>query len=216
MLSQFKKTFKNFFKILFISFAIFGICLGYISKIDNLSNKKVYRKFWENCGLFEYKKNYTHIMNKTISIKTAYHEAGHALVAALLKATIKSVTIFTKKINPFLYKEGGLTEMSIFPIYDNLIKIFLAGYAVEKIIFKTTDNGFEDDLDKASNIAFIKNEEYSHNNQTPAEILEEDLNAVTKMINQNINKLHAIANALSKTKKLTGDEVVYLVQTIKN
>lgn len=222
MFSKITRTFNSFLKILFISLTIFAVCLGNTSAkvpsfeklVGSPCKAKVFRKDWKKSGLFQYNKKHLAKNNSETNRRIAYHEAGHAIITALLGAKVNSIKMFNKKIFYFLvYKKGGLTKFNGTLTHDDLIKIFLAGYVAEKIIFGETTYGFEDDLDKASMLAFLKkNKDLDKNGQKSiAEILQENLNTVTDMINKNINKLRAVAKALLKKKKLSENKVTGLI-----
>ena len=117
----------------------------------------------------EEKRNKKNITLKDKEI-TAYHEAGHALVAKLLSgATVSKVTII-----PTTKGAGGYTlflpEEKMFSTKRDLlndIAVFLAGRASEEIIFGENDvtNGASNDLRKATQIAMnmVKNFGMSQN-----------------------------------------------------
>jgi len=111
----------------------------------------------------EEKRNKKNITLKDKEI-TAYHEAGHALVAKLLSgATVSKVTII-----PTTKGAGGYTlflpDEKMFSTKKELlndISVFLAGRASEEIIFGENEvtNGASNDLRKATQIAMnmVKN-----------------------------------------------------------
>ena len=117
----------------------------------------------------EEKRNKKNITLKDKEI-TAYHEAGHALVAKLLSgATVSKVTII-----PTTKGAGGYTlflpDEKMFSTKRDLlndIAVFLAGRASEEIIFGENDvtNGASNDLRKATQIAMnmVKNFGMSQN-----------------------------------------------------
>lgn len=117
----------------------------------------------------EEKRNKKNITLKDKEI-TAYHEAGHALVAKLLSgATVSKVTII-----PTTKGAGGYTlflpDEKMFSTKRDLlndIAVFLAGRASEEIIFgeNNVTNGASDDLRKATQIAMnmVKNFGMSQN-----------------------------------------------------
>lgn len=117
----------------------------------------------------EEKRNKKNITLKDKEI-TAYHEAGHALVAKLISgATVSKVTII-----PTTKGAGGYTlflpDEKMFSTKRDLlndIAVFLAGRASEEIIFGENDvtNGASNDLRKATQIAInmVKNYGMSQN-----------------------------------------------------
>jgi cell division protease FtsH len=99
----------------------------------------------------------SHVFSKKEKEITAYHEAGHALVAASLPYadTIHKVSIVSRG------RAGGYTLK--LPTEDKHLKsknefetelaVLLGGYTAEKIIFKDTTTGASNDLRVASDIA---------------------------------------------------------------
>ena len=105
----------------------------------------------------------SHMLSKKEKEITAYHEAGHALVAASLKHVdpVRKISIISRG------RAGGYTLK--LPTEDKHMKsraefvddlaVLLAGYAAEKIVFDDITTGPSNDLEKASEIArsIVKN-----------------------------------------------------------
>lgn len=99
----------------------------------------------------------SHVLNEHEKKITAYHEAGHALVAHILPHVdpVHKISIVSRG------RAAGFTLK--LPIEDrhfqteneflNEIAVLLAGYSTEKIIFKELTTGAQNDLKKASDIA---------------------------------------------------------------
>lgn len=88
---------------------------------------------------------------------TAYHEAGHTLVAGLLPDTdpIHKVTIIPRGRSIGLTRQIPIDEKHIYP-KDYLVSnicILLGGRAAEEIVFGTQMTGAENDIEKASDLA---------------------------------------------------------------
>jgi len=99
----------------------------------------------------------SHIFSKKEKEITAYHEAGHALVACSLPYTdpIHKVSIVSRG------RAGGYTlklptedkHLRSRSEFESELAVLLGGYAAEKIIFKDTTTGASNDLRVASDLA---------------------------------------------------------------
>jgi len=99
----------------------------------------------------------SHILSKKEKEIAAYHEAGHALIAASLKNTdpVHKVSIVARG------RAAGYTLK--LPIEDKHLKtrsefidelsVFLGGYCAEKLIFNELTTGASSDLEQASELA---------------------------------------------------------------
>jgi len=106
----------------------------------------------------------SHVLSKKEKEITAYHEAGHGLVASALKHVdpIRKISIISRG------KAGGYTLK--LPSEDRYLKsraefidelaVLMGGYVVEKIIFGDITTGSSNDLEKASEIARSLIKEY--------------------------------------------------------
>ncbi len=182
---------------------------------------------------------------------TAYHEAGHALVAKMLPGTdpIHKVTIIPRG------RALGLTQQ--LPVDDrhtyskdyllNNITILLGGRAAEKVVLNIETTGAGNDIEKATEIArkmicewgmserlgplaYGKNEEHiflgreiarqrDFSEYTAREIDEELKRTVTscyekakKIIEENLDILHDLANKLLEKEVLDGNEIDSIVK----
>jgi len=88
---------------------------------------------------------------------TAYHEAGHTLVARLLPKTdpIHKVTIIPRGRALGLTQQLPLDEKHTFPkdYLQNNICILMGGRAAEEIVLKIQTTGAENDIERASDLA---------------------------------------------------------------
>jgi cell division protease FtsH len=99
----------------------------------------------------------SHVLSKKEKEITAYHEAGHALVAASLPNTdpVRKVSIISRG------RAGGYTlklpsedkHLKTKTEFEEEIAVLLGGLAAEKLIFKDVTTGPSNDLEKASEIA---------------------------------------------------------------
>lgn len=99
----------------------------------------------------------SHIFSKKEKEITAYHEAGHALVACSLPYTdpVHKVSIVSRG------RAGGYTlklptedkHLRSRSEFESELAVLLGGYAAEKIIFKDTTTGASNDLKVASDLA---------------------------------------------------------------
>ncbi len=88
---------------------------------------------------------------------TAYHEAGHALVAVLLPGTdpIHKVTIIPRGRSLGLTQQLPIDEKHTYPkdYLQNNIRILMGGRSAEEIVLNTQTTGAENDIEKASDLA---------------------------------------------------------------
>jgi len=99
----------------------------------------------------------SHIFSKKEKEITAYHEAGHALVACSLPYTdpVHKVSIVSRG------RAGGYTlklptedkHLRSRSEFESELAVLLGGFAAEKIIFKDTTTGASNDLKVASDLA---------------------------------------------------------------
>jgi len=99
----------------------------------------------------------SHIFSKKEKEITAYHEAGHALVASSLPYCdpVHKVSIVSRG------RAGGYTlklpsedkHLRSKPEFESELAVLMGGYAAEKLIFKNTTTGASNDLRVASNLA---------------------------------------------------------------
>jgi cell division protease FtsH len=88
---------------------------------------------------------------------TAYHEAGHTLVAKLLPGTdpIHKVTIIPRGMAMGLTQQLPTEEKHAYPreyLLNNLV-IYLGGRAAEELIFKDPTTGAGNDIERATELA---------------------------------------------------------------
>ena len=88
---------------------------------------------------------------------TAYHEAGHALVARLLPGTdpIHKVTIIPRGRALGLTQQLPIDEKHIYPreFLVNDIAIFMGGRAAEELVFDHMTTGAGNDIERATDLA---------------------------------------------------------------
>lgn len=99
----------------------------------------------------------SHVLNEKEKNVTAYHEAGHALVASSLKNMdpVNKVSIISRG------RAGGYTlkmpsedkHLRSKSEYESELAVLLGGFTAEKIIFKDTTTGASNDLKVASELA---------------------------------------------------------------
>lgn len=99
----------------------------------------------------------SHVLSKKEKEVTAYHEAGHALVAASLKHVdpVRKISIISRG------RAGGYTlklpsedkHMKSRTEFIDELAVLLAGYAAEKTVFGDITTGPSNDLETASQIA---------------------------------------------------------------
>lgn len=177
---------------------------------------------------------------------TAYHEAGHTLVAKLVPNAdpIHKVTIIPRGRALGLTQQLPVDEKHTYPKEHLLsnIAILMGGRAAEEIVLNTQTTGAGNDLERASNLArkmicewgmseelgpitFGKKEEQiflgreisqhrDYSEETAKEIDEEVKKMLTtahdtacRMIRDNIDTVHAMANALLEKESLNSDDI---------
>lgn len=99
----------------------------------------------------------SHVLSKKEKRITAYHEGGHALVAASLKNVdpVRKISIISRG------RAGGYTlklpsedkHMKSRSEFIDELAVLLGGYAAEKLVFGDITTGPSNDLEKASDIA---------------------------------------------------------------
>ena len=99
----------------------------------------------------------SHILSKKEKEITAYHEAGHALIAASLPHTdpVHKVSIVSRG------RAGGYTlklpsedkHLRSRSEFESELAVLLGGYTAEKIMFKEMTTGASNDLQVASDLA---------------------------------------------------------------
>lgn len=178
--------------------------------------------------------------------KTAYHEAGHALVSVLLPGTdpVHKVTIVPRGralglMMPLPERDRYGMEKSEL---ESRIAIALAGRAAELIIYKNLTTGASDDINKATQTAramvcrygmsetigpmsvgeqnqevFIGREWVSHREHSEEtarlvdsevkHILDAAMSTADKLLRDNIDTLHKLAEALLERETLTGADI---------
>ena len=174
---------------------------------------------------------------------TAYHEAGHALLAAILENCDPpdKVSIIPRDM------ALGITALSPSKDRFNLSKKFLTdqivmllgGKAAEKVACETETAGAKNDIERATNIATAMICEYGMSDQlgpvavntdrgfagsgdsflqTQAQfeikkMISESFKKAQDMLQKNIEALHAIASLLLEKETISGEEVIGLIKT---
>ncbi|MEZ4618729.1 MAG: cell division protein FtsH, partial [Caldilineaceae bacterium] len=100
----------------------------------------------------------THVMNEQERKTVAYHESGHALVAALMPNgdPVSKISIIPRSRGALGYTMQMPTEDRYLLTMDELldkITVMLGGRAAEKVIFDTLSTGASDDIMRASELA---------------------------------------------------------------
>ncbi|EML6501386.1 ATP-dependent zinc metalloprotease FtsH [Clostridioides difficile] len=178
----------------------------------------------------------------------AYHEIGHALVAAMQKhsAPVHKITIIPRTSGALGYTMQVAEDESVLMSKEEAIdKIttFTGGRAAEEVIFNTCTSGASNDIEQATKIAramvtrlgmseefdMIALETVSNqylggdtslacSSDTAAKIDEEVFKIVKachknaiEILENNIDKLHELANYLLEKETITGDEFMEIL-----
>ena len=100
----------------------------------------------------------TRVMNEQERKSVAYHESGHALVAALLPHSdpVSKISIVPRTRGALGYTMQAPTEdrylLSMEELQDR-IAVMLGGRAAEKVTFNTVSTGASDDIQRATELA---------------------------------------------------------------
>ncbi|EGT4920403.1 TPA: ATP-dependent zinc metalloprotease FtsH [Clostridioides difficile] len=178
----------------------------------------------------------------------AYHEIGHALVAAMQKhsAPVHKITIIPRTSGTLGYTMQVAEDESVLMSKEEAIdKIttFTGGRAAEEVIFNTCTSGASNDIEQATKIAramvtrlgmseefdMVALETVSNqylggdtslacSSDTAAKIDEEVFKIVKachknaiEILENNIDKLHELANYLLEKETITGDEFMEIL-----
>jgi len=177
---------------------------------------------------------------------TAYHEAGHTLVAKLLPNSdpIHKVTIIPRGRALGLTQQLPIDEKHTYPkdyLLDNL-SILMGGRAAEELVLNIQTTGAGNDIERASELArkmvceygmsenlgpltFGKREEqiflgreisqHRDYSEKTAQMIDEEVRDIViqayqktcKMIMENMDALHNMANALLEKETLTAEDI---------
>ncbi len=187
------------------------------------------------------------VMKEKDKKQTAYHEAGHAILAHILPTqdSVHQVSIIPRG------HAGGFTlslpdtdkaYISKTEMQEDLI-VLMGGRLAEKIIFDEINTGASSDIDRATTLArkmvmqygmsdtlgsmtFTSSDhevflgrDFSQGNNFSQEtaatidkeikkIIDESFMNAEKLLRENIDKLHMVANALIEHEKLDGEEFI--------
>jgi cell division protease FtsH len=181
---------------------------------------------------------------------TAYHEAGHTLVAKLLPGTdpIHKVTIIPRGMALGVTQQLPQEEKHAYPreYLINNLAIFMGGRASEEIIFQDPTTGAGNDIERATELArkmvcewgmsdrmgplafgkqdeqiFLGREIAQHKDysEVTAVAIDEEVkrlvtsgyNTAKTTLTENIQILHAIAQALIEREELSAEEIHRIV-----
>lgn len=164
----------------------------------------------------------------------SYHEAGHAIVSNILNiCPIQKISIVPRGEALGYVLQLPDEDRYIYTKEELIgkIKILLAGKAAEEIIFNHMSTGAKDDLKKVTDIAdqmvceygmsklgfmtiegnsksFMSKQVQKEANQ----IVEQCYKETLKLLNENINDLHIVANYLHDKETMTLEELQTLIQ----
>ena len=164
----------------------------------------------------------------------SFHEAGHAIVSNIVNiCPIQKISIVPRGEALGYVLQLPDEDRYIYTKEELLgkLKILLAGKAAEEIIFNHMSTGAKDDLKKVtdiadnmvceygmSNLGFMTiegNSKYFMSDKVQKEansIIEECYKETLKLINENINDLHIVANYLYDKEVMTLEELKSLIE----
>jgi len=181
----------------------------------------------------------------------AYHEVGHALLAALQKNTdpVQKITIVPRTMGALGYTMQMPEEehylMSADEILDEL-SVLLAGRVAEEIVFNTKTTGAANDIERANDLARAMIAQYgmsekfgmvslervgskyldgrnvtncSEETKTQLDneiikVLKEAHDKAEKMLRENIDALHKIAEFLIEKETITGEQFMTILKSV--
>lgn len=164
----------------------------------------------------------------------SFHEAGHAIVSNIVNiCPIQKISIVPRGEALGYVLQLPDEDRYIYTKEELLgkLKILLAGKAAEEIIFNHMSTGAKDDLKKVTDIADNMVCEYGMSNlgfmtiegnsksfmsdkvqKEANSIIEECYKETLKLINENINDLHIVANYLYDKEVMTLEELKSLIE----
>lgn len=183
---------------------------------------------------------------------TAYHEAGHAIVARLLPNAdpVHQISIIPRGMAAgytMSLPKDDKTHVSKNYLLDQMV-VLLGGRAAEKLALEDICTGAQNDIERATAIARKMVMEYGmseeigpmslgtdHNevflgrdigrgrnfseevasviDKEIKRLIDESYNKALKLLDENMNKLHAVAQALLEKEKLEGNEFEEIYNT---
>lgn len=164
----------------------------------------------------------------------AYHEAGHAIVSNIINiCPIQKISIVPRGEALGYVLQLPDEDRYIYTKEELIgkIKVLLAGKAAEEVIFNHLSTGAKDDLKKVTDItdqmvceygmsklgfmtiegnskSFMSSQVQKEANQ----IVEYCYKETLKLINENLNDLHIVANYLYEKETMTLEELQSLIQ----
>ena len=164
----------------------------------------------------------------------AYHEAGHAIVSNIINiCPIQKISIVPRGEALGYVLQLPDEDRYIYTKEELIgkIKVLLAGKAAEEVIFNHLSTGAKDDLKKVTDItdqmvceygmsklgfmtiegnskSFMSSQVQKEANQ----IVEDCYKETLKLLNENLNDLHIVANYLYDKETMTLEELQSLIQ----
>ena len=164
----------------------------------------------------------------------SYHEAGHAIVSNIINiCPIQKISIVPRGEALGYVLQLPDEDRYIYTKEELIgkIKILLAGKAAEEIIFNHLSTGAKDDLKKVTDIADQMVCEYGmsklgfmtiegNSKSFMSQQVQKEANAIVsdcyketlKLMKENINDLHIVANYLHDKETMTLEELLSLIQ----
>ncbi len=182
---------------------------------------------------------------------TAYHEAGHALVAKLLPGSdpVHKVSIIPRGRALGVTMQLPETDRHSYSktYLSNNLKVLLAGRVAEELIFETITTGAGNDIERASSTArkmvcewgmserigpmaigeqseeIFLGRDFGHRrnySEETARLVDEEVKRIVsaarddcmRLLTENIELLHAVANALLERETITGDDIELIIK----
>ena len=145
----------------------------------------------------------SHILSKKEKKMAAYHEAGHALVSALIPNTepVRKVSIVARGMAAGYTLKVPAEEKRLKTKSEFLAEmaVLLGGYCAEKLKFKEMSTGAANDLERASDLARKLVKEYGMSSLGPISFGEkEELVFLGKEISEQRNYSEKIAAKIDK------------------
>ena len=169
----------------------------------------------------------SHRMTERDKKITAYHEAGHAVTSYYLehKDPVTHISIVPRGMaGGFTMYQPEKDEMHLMKsrMLDDIVGL-LGGRVAEKIIFNDISTGASNDIERASDTARKMIKDYNHmrnySEAVACEIDEEVEKIILKaydrtesILNEHIDKLHAVAKALVEREKIDAEQFKILME----
>jgi len=166
------------------------------------------------------------LTDKEVQKRVAYHEAGHALIQAVrFPQSIRKATIIPRgNALGFVAPIPKEIDLATYEEIMDKLAMIVAGGVAEREIFGSHSIGVSGDVEQAKQWintmvtygiqkeAFRLTFDSKHAEKEKEDIFKEAVSLCQSYITENINSLHAIAQALLERETLDGEEIQKLAE----